>query len=272
MRLTVTDAFGQPFELEEPARRIVSLIPSITETLFSLGAGDRVVGVSNFCTEPPDGVAAKAKVGGQKNPRLDAIIAQKPDLVIANVEENREPDVQAMRAARLRVLVTYPRTVREGIQLTRDLGVLTGTSVRAEKIAAACDAARAEVERATARRVPVRVFCPIWRNPYMTINRDTYVHDVIRTCGGQNIFHDWPERYPKVTLAEMAALEPEVMLLPDEPFPFGTKHLEDFQAFPEVPAVRAGRACFLDGKVLSWYGVRIGESLGTLAGMLSSRD
>jgi ABC-type Fe3+-hydroxamate transport system substrate-binding protein len=272
MRLTIKDAFGQPFELEEPARRVVSLIPSITETLFRLGAGDRVVGVSKFCTEPPDGVATKTKVGGQKNPRVEAVIALKPDLVIANVEENCKPDVEAMWAGGLRVLVTYPRTVQEGIQLTRDLGILTGTSDRAEKIAAACDAAWAEMGLVTAGRVPVRVFCPIWREPYMTINRDTYVHDVIRTCGGENLFQDRQERYPKVTLAEMAAYKPDVILLPDEPFPFGEKHLDDFRAFPEVPAVRTGRVDFLDGKILSWYGPRIAESLGTLAGILQSRD
>lgn len=268
MSIAVKDAFGRPFELGEPASRIVSLIPSITETLFSLGAGDRVVGVSKFCTEPRDGVKAKPKVGGQKNPRVDAIAALKPDLVVANVEENRKADVEAMWAAGLKVLVTYPRTVKEGIQLIRDLGVLTGESQRARAIAESCEAALAEVKQSVAGRARVRTFCPIWRRPYMTFNHDTYVHDVLETCGGENIFGDRPERYPTVTLAEMAALKPELILLPDEPFPFGEKHLEDFRAFPHVPAVRAGRASFLDGKILSWYGLRIAQSLPTLANLL----
>ncbi len=222
MGVKVQDAFGRPFGLEGPARRIVSLIPSITETLFSLGAGDRVVGVSKFCTEPPEKIEAKTKVGGQKNPRLDAIVALKPDLVITNVEE----------------------------------------------IATACEAAMAEVERAVAGRARVRVFCPIWRGPYMTVNHDTYVNDVLHTCGGENIFRDRPDRYPTVALAEMAALKPEVILLPDEPFPFGEKHLDDFRTFPDVPAVRAGRLCLLDGKMVSWYGPRIAESLRTLTSIL----
>ena len=264
MGVKIQDAFGRPFELEEPASRIVSLIPSITETLFTLGAGDRVVGVSKFCTEPPDGVATKTKVGGQKNPQVDAIVGLKPDLVIANVEENRKADVEAMWAAGLRVLVTYPRTVGEGIQLIRDLGVLTGTGDRAGEIAATCEAALAEVKRATGGRARVSVFCPIWRGPYMTINHDTYVDDVLKTCGGENIFRDQPERYPTVTPAEMADLKPDVILLPDEPFPFGEKHLKDFHAFPDVPAVCAGRVILLDGKVLSWYGPRIAESLKIL--------
>lgn len=265
MSIAVTDAFGEPFELAEPARRIISLIPSITEIFFSLGAGDRVVGVTKFCTQPPDGVREKPKVGGQKNPRLDAILDLKPDLVVANIEENRKEDVEAMRAAGLNVLVTYPRTVREGIQLIRDLGVLAGRSDQAQAIAAGCQAALEEVEQRRAGRAPIRVFCPIWRRPYMTINADTYVHDMLQTCGGDNIFRDRPERYPTVTLPEMAALGPEVVLLPDEPYPFGGKHLADFQAFPDVPAVRSGRLCCLDGKVLCWYGPRIAESLRTLA-------
>ena len=271
MSITVEDGFGRPFELEGPARRVVSLIPSITETLFSLGAGDRVVGVSRFCIEPPEGVATKTKVGGQKNPRIDAVVALKPDLVVANVEENHKRHVETMWAAGLMVFVTYPRTVREGIQLIRDLGVLTGTEECAEQIAATCESTRRVVEGEVNGRRPVRVFCPVWRRPYMTISGDTYIHDVLRTCGAENIFGGRVERYPTVTLAEMADLHPEIILLANEPFPFGEKHLEDFRAFPDVPAVRAGRIHFLDGKILSWYGPRIAESLGTLAGILQSR-
>ncbi len=264
MALVVRDAFGRPFLMAEPARRIVSLIPSITETLFSLGAGDRVVGVSRFCTEPSEGVATKARVGGQKNPRVQAIVALRPDLVIANVEENRQEHVEAMGAAGLRMFVTYPRTLEQGIQLVRDLGILTGETERAETIARECEAAVAEARRATAGRARLRVFCPIWRKPYMTINHDTYAHDVLETCGGENIFRDRPGRYPVVTLEEVAALAPEVMLLPNEPFPFSQKHLPDFHAFPDVPAVRAGRMHFLDGKILFWYGPRIAHGLGAL--------
>lgn len=268
MSIAVKDAFGKPFELKGPAQRIISLIPSITEICFSLGVGDRVVGVTKFCTEPPDGVKGKPKVGGQKNPRVDAIIDLKPDLVVANVEENRKEDVEAMWAAGLQVLVTYPRTVREGIQLIRDLGVLAGRTDRGEVIAATCEAALAEVDRATAGRARTRVFCPIWHKPYMTINGDTYVDDMLRTCGGENVFRDRLQRYPTVTLPEMATLRPEVVLLPDEPYPFGEKHLTDFQAFPDVPAVRTGRFCLVDGKVLCWYGPRIAESVRTLAATL----
>lgn len=268
MGLVITDAFGKPFEMAEPASRIVSLIPSITETLFRLGAGDRVVGVTKFCTQPPDGVATKPTVGGQKNPRIAAILALNPDLVVANIEENRKEDVEAMRAAGVKVLVTYPRKVTEGIQLIRDLGALTGTRGCAEELAGECDSALTEVERAREGRAAVRVFCPIWRKPYMTVSRDTYVHDVLRACGGENIFRDRPGRYPTVTLQEMAVLRPEMILLPDEPYPFAEEHLAEFRVFSEVPAVRTHRVCLVDGKMLSWYGPRIAGSLRRLVDIL----
>lgn len=268
MGIAVRDAFGERIELGAPARRIVSLIPSITEILFSLGAGDQVAGVTTFCTEPPDGIATKPRIGGPKNPRVDAILGLNPDLVVANVEENHRRDVDALRAAGVRVFVTYPRTVREGIQLIRDLGALVEKRSRAEAIAASGGEALAEMEQRSAGLERVRVFCPIWRRPYMTINGDTYVDSTLRTCGGENVFRDRQERYPTVDLTELVALMPDVVLLPDEPFPFGPKHLEDFRGLAKVPAVRAGRLHCVDGKILSWYGPRIAESLRTLTKIL----
>ena len=271
MSIAVKDAFGQPFALAAPARRIVSLIPSVTEILFSLEAGDRVAGVTKFCSEPADGVKTKAKVGGPKNPRRDIILGLATDLVVASVEENHRADVEALRAAGVPVFVTFPRTVREGIQLIRDLGVLAGNPERAEFIATSCEEAVAAVERVNGGQARVRVFCPIWRRPYMTINADTYVDSVLRTCGGENIFRDRPERYPTVSLTEVAALRPDIVLLPDEPFPFGRNHLEDFRGLPDVPAICTGHLRFVDGKILSWYGPRIAQSLRTLAGVLRER-
>jgi ABC-type Fe3+-hydroxamate transport system substrate-binding protein len=247
-----------------PARRIVSLIPSITEILFAIGAGDRVVGCTIYCTEPPEGVATKTRVGGEKNPRLDVIRELDPDLVIANVEENVREHVDTLRAWGIPVHVTYPRTVAEGIRLVGELGALLDVGERAREIEAELQARYDQVRSATAGRPPRRVFCPIWRRPYMTINRDTYVHDVLAVSGGANVFGDGPRRYPEIALEQVAAADPEVILLPDEPYRFRRAHVADFDPFPGLPAVRNGRIHLVDGKLLSWYGPRIGEALRVL--------
>ncbi len=268
MGAAVQDSRGRVLEIEAPPSRIVSLVPSITEALFILGAGGAVVGVTNFCGEPREEVRTRTLVGGPKTVRCDIIGTLRPDLIIANMEENRRADVEALERTGLRVLVTHPRTVREGVQLIRDLGVVSGASQRAEQIASQCEKAHEETERSLHGRPPLRVFCAIWRRPYMTINADTYVSDMLQTCGGENVFRDQPKRYPVVTLKEIAAQQPEVILLPDEPFPFQERHRDEFGEFKDIPAVRADRLHLLDGKILSWYGPRIAGSLRTLAGIL----
>src|SRR5215831_8820611 len=264
------DASGTLVALPARPTRIVSLIPSITELLFGLGLDDRIVGVTVFCTEPRDRVARTAKVGREKDPDLSRIRALAPDLVVANMEENRRDVVEALRAAGVPVWVTFPRTVEEGIGLIRELGALTGTEAAAESLARPIEAALAKVLARVAARPRVRVFCPIWRAPYMTVNRDTYVHDMLRTCGGDNLFADDETRYPTVTLDDVRRAAPDVILLPDEPYRFRAAHRADFAPLADVPAVRAGRIRLVDGKLLSWYGPRIGEAFERLPGLLSA--
>lgn len=265
------DALGRPFRLPRDPQRIVSLIPSITELLFSLGLDPRIVGVTKFCTHPPEGVAKKEKVGGEKNPDLQKILALRPDLIVANVEENRREDIEVFEAAGIPVYVIYPKTVREGIEVIVQLGELTGTRAVAGEMVETIQAVYGETLELGRDRKPIPVFCPIWRKPYMSINRDTYVHDVLEVCGGANIFVDRPDRYPKISLAEVAGLAPEVILLPDEPYPFHPRHLADFRPFEEmIPAFRTQRVHFIDGKLLSWYGPRMGDSLRILRKLLRS--
>ena len=214
-------------------------------------------------------MVSKPRVGGEKDPKLDLIRSLAPDLVVGNVEENRREDVEALRSWGIPVYVTYPRTVWEGIQLVRELGAVTGAVREAEKIARELEIRYHEAIALTKARRAVTVFCPIWRRPYMTINRDTYVHDMLACAGGANIFADRSARYPGVTLDEMAAAKPEVILLPDEPYHFRTPHLKDFEDYPTVPAVRDHRIHFVDGKLLSWYGPRIAEALRSLPTLFS---
>jgi ABC-type Fe3+-hydroxamate transport system substrate-binding protein len=263
------DASGVALELAAPPRRIVSLIPSTTELLCALGLADALVGVTVYCIEPRDVVRGKTRVGGEKDPDLAAIRALAPDLVVANIEENRREDIDALRAAGVRVWVTYPRTVAEGLAMIRDLGEVTGARERARALLDTLEPLYARArERAAAHR-PVPVFYPIWRQPWMTIGADTYVHDLLATCGGANVFGD-RTRYPTVTLEEMAAKAPEVILLPDEPFRFRRAHLADFHAYETVPAVRGRRIHLVDGKPFSWHGPRLAEALTKVPDLLAA--
>jgi ABC-type Fe3+-hydroxamate transport system substrate-binding protein len=258
------DASGTLVALPARPSRIVSLIPSVTELLFALGLEERIAGVTIFCSEPRDQVAKKAKVGREKDPDPARIRALAPDLVIANIEENRRDVVDTLRAEGVPVWVTFPRTVAEGIALIRELGDLTDTAPVARSLAASLEAAHARVTARIGGRARVKVFCPIWRGPYMTINRDTYVNDVLWTSGGANVFAASTDRYPTITLEDVRAAGPDVILLPDEPYRFRAAHLADFAPLSEVPAVRMGRIHLVDGKLLSWYGPRIAEALDRL--------
>ena len=262
------DASGVALALSAAPRRIVSLIPSTTELLCALGLAEALVGVTVYCVEPRDVVRGKTRVGGEKDPDLAAIRSLAPDLVIANVEENRREDVDALRAVGIPVWVTYPRTVAEGLAMIRDLGEVTGARDRARALLDTLEPLYAQARARAAARPPVSVFYPIWREPWMTVGADTYVHDLLATCGGANVFAD-RVRYPTITLDEMAARGPEVIFLPDEPFRFRRAHLRDFDAYPAVPAVRNGRMHLVDGKPFSWHGPRLAEALRKLPDLLT---
>ena len=266
------DASGVTLALSRPPRRIVSLIPSITETLCHLGLADALVGVTAYCVEPRDVVRSKRRIGGEKDPDLDAIRALAPDLVVANVEENVREHIETLRAWGIPVWVTYPRTVADALAMIRALGEVTGAGVRAEALLAELEPLYARVRAASGRRRPVPVFYPIWRTPWMTIGPDTYVSDLLAVCGGANVFGDRAERYPTITLDEMAARRPEVIVLPDEPFRFRRAHLADFAPYVDVPAVRDGRLHLMDGKPFAWHGPRLGEALRTLPALFGGGD
>ena len=260
----LADATGATLATDQPRRRIVSLIPSTTEALCALGLADALVGITVYCREPAAITRTKTRVGGEKDPDLDAIRALAPDLVIANVEENVAAHVETLRGWGIPVWVTYPRTVDAALAMIRDLGEVTGARAAAARMLAELTPLVARVRAAVGARPPVPVFYAIWRNPYMTVSGDTYVHDVLALCGAANVFGDAPSRYPAVTLDEVAARRPAVIVLPDEPFRFRAVHVRDFDPYPYVPAVRDGRVILVDGKPFTWHGPRLADALRTL--------
>jgi ABC-type Fe3+-hydroxamate transport system substrate-binding protein len=263
------DALEREVRLKSPPRRVVSLVPSLTEALFAFGVGDAVVGVTNFCVEPRDAVAGKTRVGGTKTLDVPGVLALEPDLVVASAEENRKEDIQALVREGLKVYVTLPTTVAGALDLLDQLAAMTGAGRAAERIVAGGRKALAEVQAANDGRPPVRTFCPIWRNPWMTIGPGTYTHDFIAVCGGANIFEWRHERYPRVELREVAEKDPQVVLLPDEPYRFGPKHVSEITGLGSISAVRGDRIYLLEGRHLCWYGPRIAAGLRYVSSLLA---
>jgi ABC-type Fe3+-hydroxamate transport system substrate-binding protein len=278
--------------LAHPPQQVVSLVPSLTEALFDLDLGDRVVAVTDYCIRPANRLHSILRVGGTKNPDVARIIALQPDLVLLNDEENRREDAAALYAAGISIWVTGPRTVFDTLNLLWDImavfdhGVM---SLRVREIERAYDYNLAVSQAIT----PVRVFAPIWRDPWMTFNHATYAHDVVRICGGLNVFADrerqFPleadlgqaaplpdddprvagrdRRYPRITLDEIVAAQPEVVLLPDEPYAFGAADVDEFRDL-DIPAAHTGRIHIIDGSLLTWFGTRVAYALRDLPALV----
>jgi ABC-type Fe3+-hydroxamate transport system substrate-binding protein len=266
--IRVTDDLGVPVELERAARRIVSLVPSWTETLFALGVGDEVAGITKFCVEPAGRLNGIPRIGGTKNPDLRAIVKLAPDVVIANAEENRSEDLQWLRAQDVPVFVTYPRTIAGAVESMLGLGKLVAHEAEADAMARAVvhSVSKIETDVGVWARLRFRVFCPIWKNPWMSFNADTYAHDVLRMLGFNNVYAAAGERYPITTLDEALALRPDIVLLPDEPYRFSDKDVEELK--PLLPPALARRVMLVSGRDLHWYGVRMIEGLESLAELL----
>lgn len=259
---TVKDALGRSVDVSPTPRRVISLIPSITESLFDLGLGDRIVGVSQFCTEPHGFVDRKPRVGGQKNPDHDKIAALQPDLVILNVEENRKEDVERLNT-RYRTFVTFPRRFYDSVSLLEDLGCIFDCPAAVRPFV---DAIKVPV----LPRPALRTLYLIWRKPWMSINRDTYIHDVLSTFGYNNVCAGREARYPEITLDDISAMNPDVILLPDEPFRFRERHRSEVLQWP-VAACLEGRVFLVDGSFFCWYGTRAARTADYIAGEMDHR-
>ena len=243
--------------------RIVSLVPSLTETLFAFGAGERVVGRTRYCLWPPRAVGKVPTVGGTKKVDVNRILELEPDLIVAVREENSRENVEKLEESGVPVFVGAPESVEGAIELLWELAGRVEAPVT-ETVLGPIERVYGRLRNGTGGMR--RVFVPIWRNPYMSVGSDTYVHDVLKTCGGENVCGN-STRYPIVTLEEVEAAQPEIILLPDEPYPFCAEDLEEFYEL-DVPAADSDRIHLVDGKLLTWYGPRMASSLMQLSALL----
>lgn len=289
MAVTYTDDMGRKLIVAREPRRIVSLVPSDTYSVVALGAGDRLVGRTDYCVEPSS-IEVVPSVGGTKDVDPDKVAELEPDLILANQEENARPPLEELARRGLRVFVSFPRRVAEGFahlaRLARILGLADSGEVKELiKIAYGLLHSDAEVDR---RRSDMpSAFVPVWNDPLMTFNEDTFASDLLVQAGFRNCFADrqrqYPlaadlgrrsplsadrladrdRRYPRISDDELVARAPDVVLLPDEPHPFGPADVKRFCAL-DIPAARDGAVHLVSGKDLFWYGARAAEGLQRL--------
>ncbi len=248
----LSDDTGRRVELPDEVRRVVSIVPSLTEAVAATAPG-LLAGATDWCTHPAD--LDVPRVRGTKNPDVDAIVALRPDLVVANAEENREPDLEALRAAGVPVWVT-------------DVRALDAAFGSLERMLAACGLARPawldEAERAWADAAALsprrRAVVPIWRRPWMAVGSDTFTGAVLDRLGVDNVLGGVRERYPRI---DLKALPPvDLVVLPDEPYRFTAD--DGPEAFPGVPAA------LVPGRHLTWYGPSLVEAPAVLLGRLGA--
>ncbi|MFF0463303.1 helical backbone metal receptor [Streptomyces mexicanus] len=219
--------------------RVVSLVPSLTEAVAATLPGV-LVGATDWCSRPAD--LDVVRVGGTKNPKVDRIVALAPDLVVANEEENRAPDLDALRAAGIEVLVTEVRSLPQAFaELTRVLAAC-GSAGRPRWLEEA-EAAWSRLPEPARRTTAV---VPVWRRPWMVLGRDTFAGDVLARLGVDHLYADHDERYPRIPLQELRAVGPDLVVLPDEPYRFTAD--DGPEAFPDLPCA------LVSGRHLTWYG------------------
>jgi len=230
-------------------QRIVSLVPSITETLAALGVRERVVGRTRYCVHPRPWVDALPAVGGTKDPDARAIAALRPDLIVVNREENRPAQFPEL-AAIAPLHETFPRTVDGALEELADLARRVGAAAAGDALLARIRRERDAARAAAAGREPFTYAYMIWRRPWMSVNADTYVHALLAEIGGVNVLAGRAERYPQVSADELFAAAPRHVLLSTEPYDFRLAHAA------ELPGLES-RCRLVDGELLSWHGSRM---------------
>ncbi|MBL0056978.1 MAG: ABC transporter substrate-binding protein [Chitinophagaceae bacterium] len=240
-------------ELGFVPKRIISLVPSQTELLYDLGLEDETVGITKFCIHPDAWSKNKTRVGGTKTVNQAVIDGLRPDLIIANKEENVKEQVEAL-AAEYPVWLTDVNNLEDALQMIRDIGTLTNRKEQAEWLAESIRKEFVELQQLQTKNYKLTTAYLIWKDPYMAAGGGTFIHDMIRRCGFRNIFADLT-RYPEVRVTELQTAGCELLLLSSEPFPFREKDLEELAE--QLPGTRI---LLVDGEMFSWYGSRLREA------------
>jgi len=237
------DQLGNQLDIDHTPARIISAVPSITELLFDLGLGDKIVGCTKFCVHPNKPYLTKNMIGGTKDLNSEKIKKLNPDLIIANKEENNRVQIEYLSAS-VPVWISDVKNFDDSLEMIEQIGLITGTSFRAKEIIN-------QLNNYLKPKAPLKkAVYLIWKDPYMTVGGDTYINDMLNRCGYINLFSE-QNRYPIVNLEEISNYKPDVVLLSSEPYPFKEEHLKTIKGLIKNTDVE-----LVDGEFYSWYGSR----------------
>lgn len=272
----LVDAIGRVHALARADARIVSLVPSVTELLFALGIGDRLVGRTGFCIHPKDNIKTVPKVGGTKSVDIDAIRGLAPTHLIVNIDENEKSTVDQLASFVPNVIVTHPLGPLDNMALYRLLGGIFGRESRAEELCEAFQKAYADAVGACADLPRERVLYLIWKSPWMTVSRDTYISRTLAAVGWDTVEIESKDRYPKIELTPELVSRVDRVLLSSEPYAFRERHLDEIRQmlaaadhFFVPTALEEAESpvpvSLIDGEMASWYGSRAIEGMKYLS-------
>jgi len=242
-----SDQTGRSITLEKTPERIISIVPSQTELLYDLGLDKEVAGITKFCVHPESWFKTKTRVGGTKQLKMEIIHKLRPDLIIANKEENVKEQVEELEK-HYPVWISDVKKMQDARYMIQGVGKITGKERKANDLIIRIDNAFSKLEIPNPR--PKTAYL-IWQNPYMTAGGDTFIHTMLDAAGFENIFAD-KFRYPEITLEDLLVADCKLLLLSSEPFPFKQKHINELQ--PQMPGTKI---ILVNGEMFSWYGSRL---------------
>ncbi len=242
------DMLDRTVKIPFPPQRIISLVPSITETLFDLGLEKKIVGITDYCIHPKEKVKEVTKIGGTKNPNIELITDLKPDLIIADKNENTQSQVEKLMKISP-VFVMDVNNYEEALSMILLLGTISDRKQTAEGMVSDIQNSFQDLQSLDHSKT---VFFPIWKGPCMTINKDTYIHSMIHKIGLINAFADSDTHYPQVSDQELNDLQPDFVFLPSEPCSYTPEDVVYCKSlFPNAKVIE------LDGQMFAWYGSRL---------------
>lgn len=254
------DQIGHQINIETTPKRIISVVPSQTELLFDLGLENEVVGITKFCIHPNSWFKNKTRIGGTKTLNINKIKQLKPDLIIANKEENTKQQIEELQQL-FPVWTSNIRNLSESLEMIKQIGLITKTNVKAEEIIAKIEQDFKLLTSIKKQSKSTLYF--IWREPFMSVGSSTFIHDVMERAGFVNAI-ETSENYPIVTSEQIKSINPQLILLSSEPYPFKEKHIKEFKML-----TKNAQILLVDGELFSWYGSRLTKTVHYLIDLLT---